>query len=96
MLQFLTGDLMPGYGLPKKRKSVSDQISDFHTWSLVGTTVEYDNCVIVRRLINAIAIGRTKFSLVRTLHSNGVTLVTGEADPYQVFDMNDLHCYLDD
>jgi hypothetical protein len=95
MLQYLTDDLMEGYGLPKKRKSVSDQISNFDTWSLVGATIEYDNWVIARRLTNAIAIGRDKLTLICTLHSNGMTLVAGEADPYQVFDMDDLHYYLD-
>lgn len=95
MLQYLTDDLMEGYGLPKKRKSVSDRISNFHTWSLVGAMVEYDNCVIVRRLIDAIAIGRDKLTLICTLHSDGMTLVAGEADPYQVFDMSDLHRFID-
>jgi hypothetical protein len=97
MLQYLTDDLLSGYGLPKKRMSVSDQMGNYYAWSLVGRGIGYDNYIIYRQLTDTIDIGRDMIGLLCSLHSNGVTRVVGEyTRPSQAMDMRDLHRYLDD
>jgi hypothetical protein len=94
MLQYLTADLMPGYGLPKKRISLAGIGNS--GWLLRGMLLEYTPLYKYVQLPDVIAIGRDGLTyLLQSLHSDGVTRMVGGDGRARVFDIKDLHYYLD-
>jgi hypothetical protein len=89
MLQFLTGDLMPGYGLPKKRVSVN-------LWSLLDSVISHENvvCTPVFQRSDVVALGRPVEScLVYALYADSTVKAIAVGN-YRSLDYDDLHHYL--
>jgi hypothetical protein len=92
MLQYLTNDLLPDYGLPKKRLSITyDKSKD---WVLRDTGVYLNGSIGWYTDINAVAIRINNRGLISTLHTDGTIcfVFTGK----KPLDWKDLHYYLSD
>lgn len=75
MLQYLTDDLMPGYGIPKKRMAVRDILNRSLMWTLSDKVIRFSFHVRFDQLADVVAIGRNERGEVRSLHSDGMTLM---------------------
>jgi hypothetical protein len=90
MLQYLTDDLLPGFGLPKKRVTVG-------VWSLRDSVVSYDGRSLGSgyQYTDVMAIGdMIEDGFVYGLHTDSrINIIT--TDIYHRLKWEDLHRYLE-
>jgi hypothetical protein len=88
MLQYLTSDLLPGYGLPKKRMAV-------YVWSLLDSVISCRGVICCLQQSDVVAIGQEiNEDIVYALHADGRINAIG-ASSYQRLNLDNLHCYLE-
>lgn len=88
MLQYLTSDLLPGYGLPKKRTSI-------YVWSLLDSVISCRGRICSFKQSDVVAIGQeVKDDIVSALHADGRINTIGSSS-YRRLNLDNLHFYLE-